>query len=162
MLRWKGVDEGSNNEFRTHRQRTQNYIKTLESEVVRLRESESSLLTKRDELTNTIRILKNTIVSANIPLPPGLPQDVEPTSVPPAQSPYDLSATVSYGPDDLDNQRLHVSWPEIPQQQGLVSAYDHQQLQDSQTYADTSWSSEKPLPNLPTGRSLAYDFRRLY
>ena len=36
--------------FRTHRQRTQNYIKTLESEVVRLRESESNLLQDKDKL----------------------------------------------------------------------------------------------------------------
>jgi len=35
----------------THRQRTQNYIKTLESEVVRLRESETKLMQERENLS---------------------------------------------------------------------------------------------------------------
>lgn len=44
----------------THRQRTQNYIKTLESEVVRLRGSENTLIQERDNLQGKLEILRTT------------------------------------------------------------------------------------------------------
>lgn len=98
---------------RTHRQRTQNYIKTLESEVVRLRASESSLMRQRDECQAQVEMLKNTLLLSNIPLPLGIDRSL------PEQSPtLDLTdsemASISYRMDDSSHQRLHVDWMPPP------------------------------------------------
>ncbi|KAL9124870.1 MAG: hypothetical protein Q9217_005849 [Psora testacea] len=137
---------------RTHRQRTQNYIKTLESEVVRLRESEARLVTERDNLQNTIQTLKITIISANLPLPPGV-DDPEPTSLPPAVSQYDMPATISYGQDELNHQRLHVSWPD-PSAQASATAYIQQPYGMSSPYDNQHSFAQKPLPDFPNDFSL--------
>ena len=147
--------------YSTHRQRTQNYIKTLESEVVRLRESEAKLMIERDSLKATLQILKTTIVSAHLPLPPDITSDdpTESTSLPPAQqsSQYDsMPATISYFPDDLEHDRLHVSWAD-PTPTSI-----HQQIPSLPTYAQqgpyeeqaSSYLAQKPLPDFPHGRPL--------
>ncbi|KAL9628167.1 MAG: hypothetical protein Q9164_007372 [Protoblastenia rupestris] len=137
---------------RTHRQRTQNYIKTLESEVVRLRESEGKLLTERDDLRNAIQVLKVTIISANLSLPPGI-DDPEPTSLPPPASQFDMPATVSYFQDDLDHQRLHVSWPDPSNQ--TFSLVDTQRPNGTPLPHHPHQSSvQKPLPDFPNDFSL--------
>ena len=98
--------------YSTHRQRTQNYIKTLESEVVRLREAETNLLQERDKLKGQIETLRTTVILSNIPLPEGV-EDIGTTSPPLQQlSTFDMPATVSYANDALDHPRLHVNFPQ--------------------------------------------------
>lgn len=99
----------------THRQRTQNYIKTLESEVVRLRGSEANLMTERDKLQGQVNILRTTLLLSNVPLPAGFEDSPAPTNqtlgskdLPTAP---EMPATVSYRTDDLSHKRLHVDWP---------------------------------------------------
>ncbi|KAG8526349.1 uncharacterized protein KY384_000342 [Bacidia gigantensis] len=39
----------------------------------------------------------------------------EALAITPPVSQFDMPAKISYGPDDFDHQRLHVSWPEPSQ-----------------------------------------------
>lgn len=95
----------------THRQRTQNYIKTLESEVVRLRGSEMQLKEDKAKLHGQVDKLKMIVVSASLPLPPDC-EDADPKIFEPGPaSDFDMTALVSYSTDELDNQRLQVQWP---------------------------------------------------
>ena len=94
----------------THRQRTQNYIKTLEQEVVRLRNSETSLIQERDKLRGQIDILKNAIYTSNNSLPGGLTEISDPNDKlwgPTSDQPV----TVSYAVDDFNHPRLHIESP---------------------------------------------------
>ncbi|KAK0508362.1 hypothetical protein JMJ35_009446 [Cladonia borealis] len=104
---------------RTHRQRTQNYIKTLESEVVRLRESEMRLLEDKEKLQRQVDILKNNHIFSELPLPPGFESDTTPLAQPPQLSDFEMPATVSYAADDLNHQRLHVNFQRQDPSQGL-------------------------------------------
>lgn len=113
---------------RTHRQRTQNYIKTLESEVVRLRASESSLMQERDACQAQVGILKTHLLLLNIPLPPGIDE-----SLPEPSPTFDWNdsqmASISYRMDESSHQRLHVDWmsppaPKVPHtSQSMNSPY---------------------------------------
>lgn len=137
----------------THRQRTQNYIKTLESEVVRLRESETKLMQERDKLQSQVDSLRTTVILSNVPLPEGI-EDIG-TSSPPNRllSDLEMPATVSYSNDALNHPRLHVNFPQRqePSSQGmdyptqtypLLSPY-----QGHQQYTDVPQSA----PDLPNG-----------
>lgn len=101
--------------YRTHRQRTQNYIKTLESEVVRLRGSESSLMQERDAFKAQVGILKTHLLLLNISLPPGIDESLTEPSPTFDWNDSDM-ASVSYRMDESSHQRLHVDWmsPSIP------------------------------------------------
>lgn len=149
-LRDEATDYGH---YSTHRQRTQNYIKTLESEVVRLRLSEATLMTERDKLEGQVNILRATLVLSNVPLPAGFEDSATPANqtIGSTDQPYsstdlptvpDMPATVSYRTDDLSHRRLHVNWP---LSQGQYSGFDpaHQQA-----FRDSS--AGKPLPTVPT------------
>lgn len=137
----------------THRQRTQNYIKTLETEVVRLRESENNLMRERDKLQSQIDTLKTTIILSNFPLPEGI-EDNGASSYHTRPLPdLDMPATVSYSNDALDHPRLHVNFPQRdePSSQGpdhptqtypLSSPY-----QGHQQYTNVPQSA----PDLPNG-----------
>lgn len=141
---------------RTHRQRTQNYIKTLESEVVRLREAETSLMQERDKLQSQIVNLKNTIILSNIPLPEGT-EDIG-TSSPPLRpfADLDMPATVSYSNDALNHPRLHVNFPQRqePTSQGLD--YPTQTYPLSSPYQEHQQYTNVPqsAPDLPNDFSL--------
>ena len=128
----------------THRQRTQNYIKTLESEVVRLRESETTLMQERDKLRNQVDNLKTTIIVSNIPLPDGI-EDVGISSSPlRTTSPFDMPATVSYSNDALDHPRLHVNFPQ--RQDSISQAIDY----PAQTYPLPSpYQGHRQYNNIP-------------
>ncbi|MCJ1225838.1 hypothetical protein MMC12_002487 [Toensbergia leucococca] len=102
---------------RTHRQRTQNYIKTLEQEVIRLRGSETSLMYERDKLQSQVDILRTSIILANIPLPAGLEDSPQPGSHPRISANSEIPVTVSYHMDDLEHERLHLDWPLVDAQQ---------------------------------------------
>lgn len=138
----------------THRQRTQNYIKTLESEVVRLRESETNLMQERDKLRSQIDNLRTTIVESKIPLPEGV-EDIGPPCAPPPPPLFDLDmpATVSYSNDGLDHPRLHVNFPQHqePSSQGLDFSTQTYPLatpyQGHQQYTNVPQSA----PDLPNG-----------
>lgn len=140
---------------RTHRQRTQNYIKTLESEVVRLRGSESHLMEERDKLQGQVEILRTTLIFSNIPLPTGLDPPTGPTQIPsqPISSQEPEMATVSYRTDDLSHQRLHVNW--MPP----TAHYPHMAQSPSRpSHAGHSYNQHGPAggmnpTNLPDGTS---------
>ena len=128
----------------THRQRTQNYIKTLESEVVRLRESEMSLIQVRDKLQSQVDSLRTTVLLSNIPLPEGI-EAFDPSS-PPLRplSDLDMPATVSYTNDTLDHPRLHVNFPQ--RQENSSQGLDY----PTQTYPQSSpYEAPQQYPNLP-------------
>ncbi|KAL8704865.1 MAG: hypothetical protein Q9201_001981 [Fulgogasparrea decipioides] len=143
---------------RTHRQRTQNYIKALESEVIRLRGSEGDLMQENKKLQNQVDSLLSTLNQANIPLPAEFEGSLE--SPQPTTLDIDMPTTISYKADNLNHQRLHVDWP---------GAYTGTQASPAQAtvahrasptdHFDSDWdisgSQHKPLPNLPQGFSLA-------
>jgi len=55
---------------RTHRQRTQTYMKTLEKEVLRLRNAETDSMAKIEKLQRQVDLLLTTLVEHKIPIPP--------------------------------------------------------------------------------------------
>lgn len=58
--------------YRTHRQRTQGYIRELEKEVLRLREREQELLGEKQTLNDQAELLKQVLLSNNLSLPSGI------------------------------------------------------------------------------------------
>lgn len=135
----------------THRQRTQNYIKTLESEVVRLRGSESSLVQEKENLQGKLEILRTTCQLAGIPLPDGIDQTHQALSQRAISINPTLPATVSFHKDSMSNQRLHVQWPSPPTLRGnpqpvhSQAGYNNDQTQTFQsTYSDPPY-----VPNPP-------------
>ncbi|KAL8973410.1 MAG: hypothetical protein Q9197_002356 [Variospora fuerteventurae] len=103
------------NAQRTHRQRTQNYIKTLESEVIRLRGSDGELTQANKKLQNQVDLLQSTLLSANVPLPAGSESSPQPGQATQATfTSFDMPASVTYRADNSNHERLHVSWPEPP------------------------------------------------
>ncbi|KAL8996662.1 MAG: hypothetical protein Q9169_003886 [Polycauliona sp. 2 TL-2023] len=135
---------------RTHRQRTQNYIKTLEEEVVRLRGSEGDLKSDNKKLANQVDVLRTALVLANVPLPAGFegsPQLAQPRSLD-----SDLSASISYRTDSSNHQRLHIDWPEPPNQQRAPTFLPQVPTDDfAPDYSNhEDWNIEaKPLPAPP-------------
>jgi len=107
---------------------------------------------ERDNLLNQVHLLKVTLISANLRLPPGL-EDPPPPNEATSLSEFDMSsAIVSYSNDDTNHQRLHVNWPEatVPacapvsnSSYGMTNAYGSQ----SQTY-----HQPKTEPDFPNGR----------
>ncbi|KAI4166754.1 MAG: hypothetical protein LQ343_007776 [Gyalolechia ehrenbergii] len=143
------------NAQRTHRQRTQNYIKTLESEVIRLRGSEGDLTEKNKKLQDQVELLRTSLILANVPLPAGFegsPQLAQPT-------PFDLDmpATVAFKPDSSNHQRLHVSWPSPPANRPAPAPVPAPVQQpewapaslNENTMRERNLSGSKPLPSLP-------------
>ncbi|KAI4155942.1 MAG: hypothetical protein LQ341_000109 [Variospora aurantia] len=96
----------------THRQRTQNYIKTLESEVIRLRASDGDLTQANKKLQNQVDLLQSTLLSANVPLPAGSEGSPQPGQA--TFTSFDMPASVTYRADNSNHERLHVTWPESP------------------------------------------------
>ena len=141
--------------IRTHRQRTQNYIKTLESEVVRLREAEMKAVEERDKLQAQIRSLKSLIVAANLSLPPELDELDESTAAPTLPNfNFDMPAQVSYSTDDLQNERLHVQWPNrsSPPVQMSPAALAHLQTQRHISNPVEPYDFRALTEDLPNGR----------
>lgn len=136
---------------RTHRQRTQNYIKTLESEVVRLRNSENALLQEKDNLQGKVEILRTTCLLAGVKLPAGIQDTAKDLSQRPlSQEP----ATVSLHADDMSHQRLHVNWPSS---QASIGAQGHQ-LQGLQSHVPTAQGSGVQHISPQSAASLPNDF----
>lgn len=150
---------------RTHRQRTQNYIKTLESEVIRLRASDGDLTQANKKLQNQVDLLQSTLLSANVPLPAGSEGSPQPGQA--TFTSFDMPASVTYRADNSNHERLHVTWPESPPprpalrppsqsaQSGpqplppsLELDFDSAVDNFSQDWYGTS---SKPLPHLPKG-----------
>jgi hypothetical protein len=63
--------EDAKSKLRTHRQRTQGYIRELEKEVLRLRDKEEAYLKKNETLDEKVRTLEQHILASNILFPEG-------------------------------------------------------------------------------------------
>ncbi|KAF2666130.1 hypothetical protein BT63DRAFT_463274 [Microthyrium microscopicum] len=68
--------------LRTHRQRTQGYIRELEKEVLRLREREAEVEQKNAEILKKARALEQTLITNNVPVPDELTSASTATSPP--------------------------------------------------------------------------------
>ncbi|KAL8679137.1 MAG: hypothetical protein Q9186_004582 [Xanthomendoza sp. 1 TL-2023] len=147
------------------------YAMHNESEVLRLKKSEGLLMSKNEELSNQVGILRTALVVSDVPLPAGFddsPQSAQPPSFNP-----EMPASVCLRKDSSKNQRLHVDWPaqttwqpaSIPArpaqapEEAFISGFSHDL---------GGWNlGGKPLPTLPqdTSASLsnlnpAYENRR--
>ncbi|KAL8777532.1 MAG: hypothetical protein Q9213_007813 [Squamulea squamosa] len=136
---------------RTHRQRTQNYIKTLESEVVRLRGSEGDLMSENKKLLNQVDILRTALILNNVPLPAGF-EDSPQLAQAPLLSP-ELPASVSFKTDNSNHQRLHVDWPTQSYPQPAPTPGPEAPrggLSPGNSRSQPGWNpTSKPLPILP-------------
>ncbi|KAL8956041.1 MAG: hypothetical protein Q9193_006315, partial [Seirophora villosa] len=153
---------------RTHRQRTQNYIKTLESEVLRLRSSEGDLTQANKKLQNQVDLLHTTLLSANVQLPAGF--EGSPQSAQASFPSSDMPATIAYRADTANHERLHVTWPEPPPPPPArkplpQSAQCNQRPPDlsfevnfdsALDHPNQDWygTGSKPLPHLPRNTSV--------
>ena len=141
----------------THRQRTQNYIKTLETEVIRLRGSENTLIQEKENLQGKLEILRTTCQLAGISLPDGIDQTHQALSQRAISIVPTETATVSFHEDGMSNQRLHVQWPsqptpnDAPQPAHSKTGYNKYQ---SQTF-QSNYSDPPYVPSLPSGMTLA-------
>ena len=131
----------------THRQRTQNYIKTLESEVIRLRESEMKLVEEKEKLQRQVDTLKNNHIFSELPLPPGFEDVSTPLGQLPQVLGFDMPATVSYSTDDRNHQRLHVDFQRQDPSQGL--GHPTQTYPIAASYQ--SHQNQQDAPDLPNG-----------
>ncbi|KAL8769824.1 MAG: hypothetical protein Q9209_004262 [Squamulea sp. 1 TL-2023] len=95
--------------------RAKNYIKTLESEVVRLRGSEGDLMSENKKLCDQVDILRTALILNDVPLPASF-EDSSQLAQPPLLS-SELPASVSFKTDNSNHQRLHVDWPTRSYQQ---------------------------------------------
>ncbi|MCJ1257682.1 hypothetical protein MMC24_005508 [Lignoscripta atroalba] len=139
---------------RTHRQRTQSYIKTLEQEVLRLRASESKLTQNQDHLQGQVDILRATLILHHIPLPAGVESSTIGNDGMLSSPGSGAQATVSYMTDDFDHQRLHIDWPSItPEEMQAPTTYPYQATQSSieSRGAPSQGGIFKPLPSRPRG-----------
>ena len=144
---------------RTHRQRTQNYIKTLESEVVRLRGSEGDLTQANKKLQNQVDLLRTSLILANVPLPAGF--EGSPQLAQPSTFDLDMPATVAFKTDRSNHQRLHISWPSPPANQPApapIRAPIQPPEWTTGTGHEQSDRGSKPLPTLPKGISSCLEF----
>ena len=141
----------ADNVNRTHRQRTQNYIKTLESEVIRLRESETNLFAEREGLLGQIESLKTAVSGANLPLPPGVPSTEPNTAQDQILADFNMPATISYSGNDVEPARLHVEWPSqfsLPDQtfgQDVHPSHSFPRHEQFGTFQDVSHGSPGPM-----------------
>ncbi|KAL8861059.1 MAG: hypothetical protein Q9178_002572 [Gyalolechia marmorata] len=153
------TDRAEQSEHSTHRQRTQNYIKTLESEVVRLRGSEGDLMSENKKLSSQVDILRTALILADVPLPAGFETSTQ-LAQPPSLSP-EMPASVSFKTDNLNHQRLHVDWTTQPYQQPAPTPapqWPTVGLAPSASYSRQGGNpSAKPLPTLPKDFDSTYD-----
>ncbi|KAL9586600.1 MAG: hypothetical protein Q9212_000795 [Teloschistes hypoglaucus] len=136
----------------THRQRTQNYIKALESEVIRLRGSEGDLMQQNNKLQNQVDALLSAITKANVPLPAGFQPPAKVTQ--PINFDYSMPTTISYKTDDLNNPRLHLDWPALSGVQPFQTDREGSVSPHEQFAKQSNINNIKPLPNLPQDFSL--------
>lgn len=121
----------------THRQRTQNYIKALEQEVVRLREMETQMMMQKETLHARVNVLEHTLSQHGIHAPPDTDQ-----AIASAMDDFLLKQTAEVS---LNNKRfkdptLHVQFP--------------------QTAPDVFRGVDQ-RPNAPVAGSQAYDSSRV-
>lgn len=139
--------------IRIHRERTQNYIKTLESEVIRLRGSEAHLMRESDRLQREVDTLKSTLTSYNLPFPSG----VEPSSPTGGQTSIPKNskmATVSYHTDEMSHSRLHVNLPQQPARDAPPPPVAYNFAQEAEPLAAQQYhldSEQLNVRNLPDG-----------
>ncbi|KAL8644454.1 MAG: hypothetical protein Q9226_007755 [Calogaya cf. arnoldii] len=139
-----------NRAYRTHRLRTQNYIKTLEEEVVRLRGSEGDLKSENKKLSSQVNALRTALVLADVPLPAGFEGSPPSTQLPSLHP--ELPASISFRTDSSNHQRLHVDWPTQSHNQPASTAAPHAPTGGAPGYLhshDGLNPQGKPLPVLP-------------
>lgn len=147
--------------IRIHRERTQNYIKTLESEVIRLRGSEVHLMRENDRLQGEVDTLKSTLISYDIHFSPGSEPSAttEDQTLPPNSSEM---ATVSYHIDEMSHPRLHVNLPQQLARDASPSPVAYNFGQEAVTLAVQQYqpdSEQQNIRNLPDGTlaSIVFD-----
>ena len=90
---------------RTHRERKEAYIKSLESEVLQLRANEAKILQETKTLYTEIRKLKNIILQHGIELPP-LNDNFAPQPL--VESTSSANSVISIRTNSYQMQQLHV------------------------------------------------------
>lgn len=115
----------------------------MESEVVRLRESDVNLMQERDKLRGQVAILRDVVIFNNIPLPAGI-DELPTASAPPRTLPeLDMPATVSYSADEFNNDRLHVNFSQQDPSRGygypMTSPYEPPQNTQSGQDFPNGW-----------------------
>ncbi|KAH8801528.1 hypothetical protein F5884DRAFT_517774 [Xylogone sp. PMI_703] len=95
---------------RTHRQRTQTYIKTLEKEVLRLRKSEADAHLKIDSLQRRIYSLVHYLSENNIPFPPNFHLDSPQTLVHDISDPSQAGRIVVAG---IDTEQPSINFESV-------------------------------------------------
>ncbi|CAL8579393.1 hypothetical protein XPA_005142 [Xanthoria parietina] len=150
---------------RTHRQRTQNYIKTLEEEVVRLRGSEGDLKSENKKLSSQVDILRTALVLADVPLPAGFEGSPQSAQLPSIDS--EFPASISFRTDSSNHQRLHVDWPTPSHSQPAPAPAPQaptEGLAPSDFHGHEDWiPQDKPLPILPNDTFMSsLDFDSTY
>lgn len=94
----------------THRERTQNYMKALEKEVVRLREVESRMVGEKDALQARVGALEHTLSLHAIPIPTTSDNDLT-ASI--DRSLREQTANVTLRNDSPNGRALSVEMPSL-------------------------------------------------
>lgn len=145
---------------RVHRERTQNYIKTLESEVIRLRGSEAHLMRESDRLQAEVDTLKSILISYEIPFPSGAEPSI-PTEGQTLLPNISEMATVSYRTDEMSHPRLHVNLPQRlardtpPPPVAYNFAQEAQPIAAQQYHLDSEQLNMRNLPDGTLGRRVS-------
>ncbi|KAJ4302717.1 hypothetical protein N0V90_001607 [Kalmusia sp. IMI 367209] len=90
---------------KTHRERKEAYIKSLETEVIQLRANEARLFQETKRLYTEMSVIKNLLLENNIPIPPG-PQISDNINLDDSEETFEFSIrSIS---TKLKEQRIHV------------------------------------------------------
>jgi len=125
------VRDHSSSQTRTYRLRKDQYTKSLESEVARLRAAEANLLCENQDLANTIRTLGDLLADCGIhvELPTLISQRGDtsngPGAFPPCASGQAMEQSHSPMTPAPLHRDAHSSWPDFSQANGLTKWQDN-------------------------------------
>lgn len=110
---------------------------------------------ERDKLQSQVDTLRTTVVLSDISLPAEFEGIPAPSAPQLPLSGIDMPATVSYGADDLNHQRLHVNFPRQIPCQGMD--YPSQTYPPTNPYQGNQLSgTPQPGQDLPNGWFFPY------
>ena len=134
----------------THRERTQNYIKSLEAEVLRLRGSENALIQEKENLQGKVDILKTTCILSGTPHPASVEETA--TTLSDRHLSHGL-ATVSMHADEMNNQRLYVDWTSPQSSSGPHEGNSQASQAPTSEAARSHYGTPQPAPGLPNSEA---------